>query len=112
MHRIFRPYLPNHGQTRSARLNLILLSKPTTPRPTRLIPNHVYTLPELIDLAELHNPDTRVAWQNAKAKLAEVGMAESALYPSVAAVAIASTWRNGVPRQNSIRCKNEADSPN
>src|SRR6202007_1110038 len=58
-------------------------------------PNHVYTLPELIDLAELHNPDTRVAWQNAKAKLAEVGMAESALYPSVAAVAIASTWRNG-----------------
>ena len=75
-------------------------------------PNPVYTLPELINLAELHNPDTRVAWQNAKAKLAEVGMAESALYPSVAAVAIASTWRNGVPRQNSIRCKNEADSPN
>jgi outer membrane protein TolC len=49
----------------------------------------------LINLAELHNPDTRVAWQDAKIKLEEVGIAESALYPSVAAVAIASTWRNG-----------------
>ncbi len=58
-------------------------------------PNHVYTLPELINLAELHNPDTRVAWQNAKIKLAAVGIAASALYPSVAAVAIVSTWRNG-----------------
>jgi outer membrane protein len=57
--------------------------------------DHVYTLPELINLAELHNPDTCVAWQNAKARLAEVGLAESELYPSVAAVAIASTWRNG-----------------
>ena len=58
-------------------------------------PNHVYTLPELINLAELHNPDTRVAWQNAKIKLAAAGIAASALYPSVAAVAIVSTWRNG-----------------
>ena len=58
-------------------------------------PNHVYTLPELIDLAELHNPGTRVAWQDAKVKLAEVGIAESALYPSIAAIALASTWRNG-----------------
>ena len=49
----------------------------------------------MINLAELHNPDTRVAWQDAKIKLEEVGIAESALYPSVAAVAIASTWRNG-----------------
>ena len=57
-------------------------------------PDHTYTLPELINLAELHNPDTRVAWQNAKAKLAEVGIAESALYPSVAVAAIASTWHN------------------
>lgn len=59
-------------------------------------PGHAYTLPELINLAELHNPDTRVAWQNAKVKLAEVGIAESALYPSVAAVASASTSRNGI----------------
>jgi hypothetical protein len=36
-------------------------------------PTHAYTLPELINLAELHNPDTRVAWQNAKIKLEEVG---------------------------------------
>jgi outer membrane protein len=63
--------------------------------PYTIDPEHAYTLPESINLAELHNPDTRVAWQNAKAKLEEVGIAESALYPSVAAVAIASTWRDG-----------------
>jgi outer membrane protein len=63
--------------------------------PFTINPDHAYTLAELINLSELHNPDTRVAWQNAKAKLAKVGIAESALYPSIVAVAIASTWRNG-----------------
>ena len=27
--------------------------------------SHAYTLAELIDLAQLHNPSTRVAWENA-----------------------------------------------
>src|ERR1700710_884400 len=31
-----------------------------------LDPAKVYTLPELINVAEGNNPDTRVAWQNAK----------------------------------------------
>jgi outer membrane protein len=57
--------------------------------------SHPHTLAELIDLAEVHNPDTRISWQNAKAKLADLGIAESALYPTVAAVATAATWRNG-----------------
>ena len=52
---------------------------------------HPYALAELIDLAEVHNPDTRISWQDAKAKLADVGIAESTLYPTVAAVATAAT---------------------
>jgi outer membrane protein len=53
-----------------------------------------YTMAELIDLAEEHNPETRVAWQEAKARAAELGIARSALYPTIAAVALAGTLRN------------------
>jgi len=59
--------------------------------------NHTYTLAELVDLAESHNPDTRVAWQNAKARAQLMGVAKSALYPTITAVALARTVR-----QNSI----------
>jgi outer membrane protein TolC len=52
-----------------------------------------YTLAELIDLAQQHNPETRVAWEEAKAKAASLGIARSALYPTIAAVALASTIR-------------------
>lgn len=59
-------------------------------------PAHVYTLAELIDLAEAHNPQTRIAWENAKIQAAELGIARSELYPSVAAVVLALTNRQGV----------------
>jgi outer membrane protein TolC len=52
-----------------------------------------YTLAELIDLAQQHNPETRVAWEEAKARAASLGIARSALYPTIAAVALASTIR-------------------
>jgi outer membrane protein len=56
-------------------------------------PAKTYTLAELIDLAEEHNPETRLAWQNAKARAASLGIARSALYPTMAAVAVANTSR-------------------
>jgi outer membrane protein TolC len=52
-----------------------------------------YTLAELIDLAQQHNPETRVAWQQAKGKAAALGIARSALFPTIAAVALAATSR-------------------
>src|ERR1700739_650170 len=58
-----------------------------------LEPGHIYTLAELIDLAELHNPETRVAWQEAKSRADALGIARSALYPTIAALAIADTYR-------------------
>jgi outer membrane protein len=54
----------------------------------------VYTLPELIDLAESHNPETRATWERARARAADVGIARSAFYPTLAAVALASTVRD------------------
>jgi TolC family type I secretion outer membrane protein len=52
-----------------------------------------YTLAEVIDLAQEHNPETRVAWQEAKARAAALGVARSSLYPTIAAVALAATIR-------------------
>src|SRR5215469_3088904 len=56
-------------------------------------PARIYSLPELIDLAEQHNPETRIAWQSAKARAAVLGITRSALYPTLVAVALANTAR-------------------
>jgi outer membrane protein len=57
-------------------------------------PEKVYTLPELIDLAEMHNPETRVTWEAARERAAELGIARSAFFPTLTAVALASTIRD------------------
>jgi outer membrane protein len=57
-------------------------------------PDRVYSLAELIDLAEAHNPETRVVWESARAQAATLGIARSELFPTLAAVAVA-----GVDRQ-------------
>jgi outer membrane protein len=56
-------------------------------------PHRQYALAELIDLAQQHNPETRVAWEQAKARAASLGVARSALFPTVAAIALATTIR-------------------
>lgn len=60
-------------------------------------PGKVYALAELIDLAEAHNPETRVAWENANAQAAALGIARSELYPSLSAVALSGVDRSEVP---------------
>lgn len=59
-------------------------------------PAKTYTLAELVDLAESHNPDTRVAWERARAQAAVLGIARSELYPILAAAAISQTGRQEV----------------
>jgi outer membrane protein TolC len=54
----------------------------------------VYSLAELIDLAETHNPETRVAWEGARAQAAALGIARSELFPTLAAVALAGADRD------------------
>ena len=56
-------------------------------------PDRMYSLPELIDLAETHNPETRIAWEGARAQLAVLGVAHSELYPNLAAIALSQTNR-------------------
>lgn len=56
-------------------------------------PAKTYTLAELIDLAESHNPETRVAWERARAQAAALGITQSELYPTLAAAALSDTSR-------------------
>jgi outer membrane protein TolC len=60
-------------------------------------PNKAYSLAELIDLAEAHNPETRVAWEHARAQAAALGIARSELYPTLSAVALSAVHRVEVP---------------
>jgi TolC family type I secretion outer membrane protein len=66
-----------------------------TPRegPATLDPAHAYTLAELIDVAEQHNPTTRVVWERAKQKARELGLARSAYYPKLEGLAVFSDER-------------------
>jgi outer membrane protein len=52
-----------------------------------------YTLPELIDLAEQHNPETLASWQRAKIRAAELGIARSAYFPTLTAAVYAASLR-------------------
>src|SRR3984893_13502674 len=53
-----------------------------------------YTLAEVIDLAESHNPETRVAWERARAQAAALGVARSELYPTLAVAALSGVARS------------------
>jgi len=55
--------------------------------PVKIDPEKVYGLPDLIDIAERSNPNTRIAWEHARAAAAAVGLAQSAYYPYLAASA-------------------------
>ena len=69
---------------------------------TRKLTSHVlppsatsfYSLPELIDFAESHNPHTRLEWEKARASAEALGVARSALYPVLSAVALSQTARS------------------
>ena len=63
----------------------------------RLDSDRVYSLAELIDLAEAHNPETRAAWENARAQAAALGIARSELFPTLAAIALAGVDRQEAP---------------
>src|SRR5262245_15944224 len=56
-------------------------------------PERVYDLPGLVDLALRANPSTRLAWQQARAAAARVGIAESAWLPVLAMRAAGGTAR-------------------
>src|SRR5262245_42591026 len=61
--------------------------KPTEPAP--IDPGRPYDLPELIDVAQQLNPETRVAWERARQAAIAVGLVESEYFPMLALGAFA-----------------------
>jgi outer membrane protein TolC len=69
--------------------------KPTETPP--IDPNKRYDLPELIDLAQRVNPETRVAWEAARRAALAVGLVESEYFPLLAISALGGYKSVGVP---------------
>jgi len=82
------PPSPNRPWTPDADPRQVL-AEPSRASTLRFDPTRTYSLAELIDLAQQHNPDTGVAWEQARAQAAALGVARSELYPTLTAAALA-----------------------
>jgi outer membrane protein len=60
-------------------------------------PEKTYELPELIDIAQRTNPETRVAWERARQAAIAVGLAEGTYYPLLAASATGGAAHLALP---------------
>ncbi|WP_145492063.1 TolC family protein [Yersinia rohdei] len=58
---------------------------------------HLYSLPELIDIAQNQNPDTRIAWQQARQAALAVGMGEAIFLPIISASVIGGYQSTSTP---------------
>jgi len=63
----------------------------------RIDPRKLYGLPELIDIAQRNNPETRIAWERAKQAAEAVGLTQSTYYPYLVASAGAGYARAFLP---------------
>lgn len=60
-------------------------------------PKKTYTLPELVDLAQRHNPSTRISWESAVQAAASTGLTEAQFYPMLT---VQSSYGGGYWRQD------------
>src|SRR5262249_24433701 len=65
------------------------------PSPAAVDPSHVYSLVEVIDIAQRRSPATRVAWEQARQAAINVGIARAAYLPALTASAIVG-WEHAV----------------
>jgi len=72
------------------------------PSPADIDPGHVYSLVELIDVAQRRNPTTRVAWEQARQAAINVGIARAAYLPALTVSALAGYERVVAPFPTSI----------
>ena len=90
------PVSPDHPWHGPGNVRIEANTNNLTESKLNLDPEKSYSLPELINLAESHNPETRVAWERVRSQAAASGMARSELYPTVAAAALLGVNRDQV----------------
>jgi outer membrane protein TolC len=79
------PEVRGEGTSYVLPLNLALAA---IPPPPAIDPNRSYSLVELIDVAESNNPQTRIAWDEARQAALAAGIAESSYLPDITASAV------------------------
>lgn len=60
-------------------------------------PKHIYTLPELIDIAQRLNPETRMAWELSQQAAFAVGLSKAAYLPQLSAVVLGGQQSTPLP---------------
>src|SRR5580700_9931908 len=85
------PASPEHPWHGPAELTMQAYAKNVTESRFTVDQSKTYSLAELIDLAQAHNPATRAAWERARSQAAALGISRSELYPTLAAAAISQT---------------------
>jgi outer membrane protein TolC len=90
------PASSDHPWHATGELGIETDSKSVREPPFNVDPVKTYSLAELIDLAESHNPETRLAWERARAQAAALGIVQSELYPTLAAAALSGVEREQV----------------
>jgi outer membrane protein len=85
------PISPDHPWHGSAEVNMKAYAESLTDSRLALDQSKTYSLSELIDLAEAHNPATHAAWERARSQAAALGISRSELYPTLVAAAISQT---------------------
>jgi outer membrane protein len=70
--------------------------------PARVDADKRYELPELIDIAQRTNPETRVAWEGARRAALAVGLVESEYFPMLAISVLGGYQNTAVPIPTSI----------
>jgi len=89
------PAAPSAPDTAGRRFTVPENTAVQLPSPADIETNHVYSLVELIDIAQRRNPATRVAWEQARQAAINVGIARAAYLPALTASAVAG-WEHFV----------------
>ena len=87
------PVSPDHPWRTTTEVSLEADARNISDSRFTLDPASIYSLPELVDLAEAHNPATRASWERARAQAASLGVTRSELFPTLAAAAVSETSR-------------------
>jgi outer membrane protein len=96
------PTAPAPTATGTARFTVPENTAVQLPSPADIDSNHVYSLVELIDIAQRRNPATRVAWEQARQAAISVGIARAAYLPALTMSAIAGAERAVFPLPSNL----------
>ena len=87
------PVSPDHPWHTSAELKIEADARKIPDLRTNIDSTRTYALAELVDLAEAHNPATRVDWERARMQAGALGVTRSELLPTLASAAVSQTAR-------------------